>query len=201
MKTKFFTMIVLLALALSVFVPSKASLAQSENVCPIGLVKIEVTEYGTFVEYGEAEIPEGFTYYIDGPTVTFSQPVNICVKAGDNYEMIFGVTEYTVDWTNPGGQTPDISHIVIYEFLEEYEGQWCSPGYWRQEHHLDAWAATGYSPEDLYPGTEYTLWEILQDPTTFARLGLFEAVGDLLSGAHPDVDFLGVRVEDSCPLD
>ncbi|MFU8827667.1 MAG: hypothetical protein ACNA70_09300 [Brevefilum sp.] len=82
-----------------------------------------------------------------------------------------------------------------------YEGQWCSPGYWRQEHHLDSWAATGYSPGDLYQGTEYTLLEILQDPTTFARLGYFEAVGDLLSGAHPEVDFMGVRVEDSCPLD
>jgi hypothetical protein len=95
-----------------------------------------------------------------------------------------------------------ISHVIMCQMeSEQEEGQWCSPGYWRQEHHLDAWEATGYSPEDLYPGTEYSLWYILQNPKIFARLGLYEAVGDLLSGAHPDVNFLGERIEDSCPLD
>ena len=95
--------------------------------------------------------------------------------------------------------------------------QWCSPGYWRQPHHLDSWAATGYSPDDLFfdalnyypqlsrPGqmqgatTNPTLWQVLQAPQWYGG-DAFNAVGDLLSDAHPDVNFSGDRVEDSCPL-
>jgi hypothetical protein len=95
--------------------------------------------------------------------------------------------------------------------------QWCSPGYWRQPHHLHAWAATGYSPETLffaalgyYPErsnngvrrnatTNPTLLYVVQNPQFYGG-GPFNAVGDLLSGAHPDVHFTGTRVENSCPL-
>jgi hypothetical protein len=88
-------------------------------------------------------------------------------------------------------------------------GQWCSPGFWRQEHHLDFWEPTGYSPDDYYnavidgygpqvPGNP-TLWEVLRNPKKYARLGAFNAVADLLSDAHPDVNFTGERT-DYCPL-
>lgn len=88
-------------------------------------------------------------------------------------------------------------------------GQWCSPGYWRQEHHLDSWEATGYKPTDYYnavigsygpqvPGNP-TLWEVLQNPKKYARTGAYNAVADLLSWAHPDVNFTGQRT-DYCPL-
>jgi hypothetical protein len=99
---------------------------------------------------------------------------------------------------------------------EEDEGEWCSPGYWRQAHHLESWAATGISPDELYSAhfgavtlgkkaqkdgapLNPTLWEVLQSPQWYGG-GAFNNVGDLLSGAHPDVNFLGERVEDSCPL-
>ncbi len=95
-------------------------------------------------------------------------------------------------------------------------GQWCSPGYWRQEQHLDSWAATGISPTALYityfglptisnqgkrsgAPTNPTLWQVLQKPEWYGG-SAFNNVGDLLSDAHPDVNYQGERVEDSCPL-
>jgi hypothetical protein len=113
----------------------------------------------------------------------------------------------------------EVSHFSLQfvKIPDDYFGQWCSPGYWRQEHHLDSWEATGYSPDDkfydvlgYYPTltkkgsddgapTDPTLWEVLQNPQWYGG-DAFNDVGDLLSEAHPDVDFLGVRVEDSCPL-
>jgi hypothetical protein len=47
--------------------------------------------------------------------------------------------------------------------------------------------------------TDPTLWQVLQAPQWYGG-DAFNAVGDLLSGAHPDVNFGGERVEDSCPL-
>lgn len=47
--------------------------------------------------------------------------------------------------------------------------------------------------------TNPTLWEVLQAPQWYDG-DAFNAVGDLLSAAHPDVNFTGERVEDSCPL-
>jgi hypothetical protein len=95
--------------------------------------------------------------------------------------------------------------------------EWCSPGYWRQPQHLDSWAATGISPDDLYSDyfgapppltkrgvsegapTDPTLLEVLQNPQWYGG-DAFNNVGDLLSEAHPDVDFMeGFRVG-SCPL-
>jgi hypothetical protein len=82
---------------------------------------------------------------------------------------------------------------------------------------LDSWEATGYSPDDLfydalryYPTvsklgtregatTNPTLLQVLQSPQYYGG-DAFNAVGDLLSEAHPDVDFDGMRVEDSCPM-
>jgi predicted ribosomally synthesized peptide with SipW-like signal peptide len=95
--------------------------------------------------------------------------------------------------------------------------QWCSPGYWRQTHHLASWDATGYSPNSLFseaigyfptlstPGIKNnaspnpTLLYLLNNNNYYSGAD-FNAVGDLLSTAHPDVNFLGERVEDSCPL-
>jgi len=40
---------------------------------------------------------------------------------------------------------------------------------------------------------------VLQSPQYYGG-DAFNAVGDLLSAAHPDVNFNGERIEDSCPL-
>ncbi|WP_420450610.1 hypothetical protein [Ilumatobacter sp.] len=86
-------------------------------------------------------------------------------------------------------------------------GEWCSPGYWRQPHHLDSWAATGYATDTKYGDVidspsvkgDPTLLEVLQNPQIYKGRA-FNAVGDLLSAAHPDIDFDGERVDDSCTL-
>jgi hypothetical protein len=63
----------------------------------------------------------------------------------------------------------------------------------------------GYSPTLSKLGktagatTNPTLLQVLQSPQYYGG-DAFNAVGDLLSDAHPDVNFLGERVEDSCPL-
>ncbi len=81
----------------------------------------------------------------------------------------------------------------------------CTPGYWKQEQHLDSWAATGFSTKDTFNAvfgvtqyvrrdrTPYTLLEVLRqlngnaDPIS-TNLG-FHAVAALLSAAHPNVNF------------
>lgn len=119
--------------------------------------------------------------------------------------------------TNASGNPAGLSNLTFCWNPEPVQGEWCSPGYWRQTQHLDSWVATGYSPSDLfydalgyYPTlskkgvadgatTNPTLWQVLQSPQWYGGDD-FNAVGDLLSAAHPDVDFNGDRVEDSCPL-
>ncbi len=129
----------------------------------------------------------------------------------------YNYDSYLVSPTNPGGNIPDLSNITFCYNPPQEMGQWCSPGYWRQTQHLDSWIATGYSPDDLffdvfgyYPPisklgrtngatTNPTLWDVLQAPQYYGAEA-FNAIGDLLSAAHPDVNFLGERIEDSCPL-
>ena len=115
----------------------------------------------------------------------------------------------------PGGvglqtnQTTATIALPVAPCLPPAEGQWCSPGYWRQPHHLDSWVATGISPSALYNSFGFkpallgnpTLLQVLQQPQTYNRggTGSFNNVGDLLSDKHPGVNFLGERVE-NCPL-
>jgi hypothetical protein len=47
--------------------------------------------------------------------------------------------------------------------------------------------------------TNPTLLQVLQNPQWYGG-DAFNKVGDLLSATHPDVDFDGTRVENSCPL-
>jgi len=97
--------------------------------------------------------------------------------------------------------------------------QWCSPGYWRN--HLDSWGPTEFETGDSFfeatgedssifptakknpkfaPSEDPTLLEILQSPQIYGGEA-FNLVGDLLSEAHPDVDFEDgdARIE-NCPL-
>jgi hypothetical protein len=96
-------------------------------------------------------------------------------------------------------------------------GEWCGPGYWRQAHHLGSWDAAYFLPDMLFSAIfgeppelsklgqrrgvtdDPTLWQVLQSPQYYGGEA-FNLVADLLSDAHPGVNFLGERVEDSCPL-
>jgi hypothetical protein len=148
----------------------------------------------------------------------------VIVKGGPGTHVYYYGLDPYYNWDselasplNLGGQVPELSNITFcYNPPADDEGQWCSPGYWRQQHHLDSWEATGISPDELYSdyfapvtlskkakadgaSANPTLWEVLQSPQWYGGEA-FNNVGDLLSAAHPDVDFTGERVEDSCPL-
>lgn len=81
----------------------------------------------------------------------------------------------------------------------------CTPGYWKQNQHLDSWGPTGFLPTDTFNsvfgvaryvkrnGTPYTLLEVMRDlngngDPISTNLG-FHAVAALLNAAHPDVNY------------
>ena len=144
----------------------------------------------------------------------------VIVKAGTGANVYFYNPQVKSGTGLTGFDNKDVSHVTFCWNLDETppNDQWCSPGYWRQEHHIDSWEATGYHTYDssydalgYYP-TLSNLGELAnatKDPTLLQVLispqyyggDAFNAVGDLLSEAHPDVNFNNIRVEDSCPLD
>jgi hypothetical protein len=200
-------------------------------------------EVGT-ARYGDPDYYE-FESKVDYPGVPFAEAFPFPVSTDGTYvswgpfahsglaAIVKGGSDANVYLYEPDGLTSDsglaappvgaqqkpaeLSNLTFCWNPAPVEEQWCSPGYWRQPHHLDSWVATGYSPDDLfydefgyYPTlskqgqragatTNPTLWQVLQAPQWYGG-DAFNAVGDLLSEAHPDVNFLGVRVEDSCPL-
>jgi hypothetical protein len=102
----------------------------------------------------------------------------------------------------------------------EPEPEWCSPGFWSNNPLAagEAAAAGGFSLSDLYSASfgaisginerqrvrldlplDPTLQQVLDHPMVYGGAA-FNNVGDKLSGAHPDVNFMDERVEDSCPL-
>lgn len=105
----------------------------------------------------------------------------------------------------PVGHTPeycnDDSADIVIECpippVQEDEG--CTPGYWKQEHHLDSWV--GYSPfqtlesvfdvPDVYGLDNVTLWQALEsgDGMTLVQQLLRHAVAALLNASSPDVDY------------
>ncbi len=164
-----------------------------------------------------AAFPAGLTVLTDGKYVSWSS------EFGIGAIIVFGGGAANVYVYNPqqmsdsglasppnrSGNPADLGNITFCWNPESLSSQWCSPGYWRQTHHLDSWEATGISPDEKYNdyfsfhgdtiAGDPTLWEVLQSPQTYGG-DAFNNVGDLLSAAHPDVNFLGVRVADSCPL-
>jgi hypothetical protein len=117
----------------------------------------------------------------------------------------------------------EISHVTFcYNFEEQVaNGQWCSPGYWRNHPeeadvaaascHFDLDVATysdefggvnpPRSPKGVKDGApeDPTLRELLNHPEWYGGEA-YNTVGDLLSRCHEGVNFTGERVPDSCPL-
>ncbi|GGC02112.1 hypothetical protein GCM10011352_30390 [Marinobacterium zhoushanense] len=99
---------------------------------------------------------------------------------------------------------------VVCTYVNEYvpgdEG--CTPGFWKQDHHLGHWLPTGYLPDMLlvdvfdFTGAHskvaalsgYTMLEALSfqggnDPGGKAEILLRAAVAAVLNASHPDVDY------------
>lgn len=157
-------------------------------------------------------------------------PIEVVIVKGSNEANVYDYRPdpHTSDSglgappTNLGGPFADLSNITLCTnpMAEPPTNEWCSPGFWRQPQHEAFWDATGYATTDLYQdavgspvivenprqarglsfdATNPTLLQVLQYPQVYGG-EQFNAVGDLLSTAHPDVDFEGERTEDSCPL-
>jgi hypothetical protein len=139
--------------------------------------------------------------------------VDLCMFGGTDKQEFTGLEDGAVvgPLVNPGGEDAALSNIawtVRFVGLEEEppEGEWCSPGFWRNNY--GAWPE-GYSPSTVDPVTGKTFGEILASPKLYASTGDYERIADILSDAHPDVDFSGDRgyfdedgnfVQFDCPL-
>ncbi len=110
-----------------------------------------------------------------------------CGFCGDG---IVSVEEQCDDGNNINGDGCD----AYCEIEEEEGGQGCTPGYWKQPHHFDSWAAP-YTPgtsfgsvfDDAFPGK--TLVDVLR-----AKGGGLNALGRhtvaaLLNSASANVDY------------
>jgi hypothetical protein len=88
------------------------SAAQETQHCPGHSSAVKVNGQGTqTVTVGSRQV----TLTVSGSTVTFSKKVKFCVKASTGISGVKVGRSYTVDFTNPGGQVPDISYVVIYK--------------------------------------------------------------------------------------
>lgn len=111
---------------------------------------------------------------------------------------------------HPGDYEPYYIEEILFCYDVEATGEGCTPGYWKQEQHLDSWVAAGYSPAqtlesvfdvpDSYGLDNYTLLEALSfgggsGTTAAARILLRAGVAALLNSAHPDVDYPSTTAE------
>jgi len=100
----------------------------------------------------------------------------------------------------------DMERVVTFtnDFTEPVGNEGCTPGYWKQDQHLDSWVGTGYT-------TGTTLESVFDVPNAFgidnstfldalsfkggntltdaAKLLLHHAVAALLNAGSPDVDY------------
>lgn len=186
------------------------------------------------IAYGDGTGASGGTPKIDVnvddvQSVTYTAPDGYlvdgyCVKAGSvnndlgpQYHNVDPpVKTITIQYFD-GVKLRDISHYSFKLVPETTtQGEWCSPGYWRQEHHFDSWEATDYTKSTTFGDiqgstvvkngkltidiTNVTLWNVLQAPEVYGG-NAFNLAGSLLSAAHPDVDFeMGDPTVENCPL-
>lgn len=124
----------------------------------------------------------------DPPGLNAGQPNECradCTFCGDN---ILDLGEYCDDGNNVDGD--GCSAICTVE--QEDEG--CTPGWWRQRHHLDSWPApymtgTLFSNifEDAFPGK--TLLQVLRQGGGGLKVLGRHTVAALLNSASPDVSY------------
>jgi hypothetical protein len=173
--------------------------------------------------------PAGLTVDVfGGKTVSWQStfPIGaVIVKGGNSANVYYYAPQAFSDEDlaspiNRGGKVAGLSNLTFCWRTEVVSAsQWCSPGYWKQDHHLDSWDdIVGISPNDTYSshfGGEYlvpskkgeddgaptdpSLLVVLNNPNWY-KGDAQNSIADLLSTAHPDVTFTGERIEDSCPL-
>jgi hypothetical protein len=187
-----------------------------------------ITAQGNCVDNGDGTGASGASGKLedgwdDGDAfLMFSAPAGyliykVCVKAGSGGALIIDVDPPSATHLIDHPTVNSVSHFVAYYMEDpniEEIGEWCSPGFWRNN--PIAVSETGVDMDDLYSDhfdalmvsarnisrgavADPTLQQVLESPQWYGGEA-FNNVGDLLSEAHPDVEYEGERVEDSCPL-
>lgn len=88
-----------------------------------------------------------------------------------------------------------VMSLIIAAPTGASEGQGCTPGYWKQPHHLDSWGPTGYSPDDIFFDVfgvgpdDLTLLDALWLRGGHMNAFMRHAVAALLNAAHPLVAY------------
>jgi hypothetical protein len=141
---------------------------------------------------------------VNGSEVSFflhpgGDPVTgvFCIKAGPNQTgELTGETGNTTSIPNQGGQTPDVSYVVLYSVIIETpvpDAEWCSPGFWKanaENWGASAWPVptnTKYNAVTTSPTASGnpTLLQVLRSPGSYFaskdRGAAFNAVGTYLS--------------------
>lgn len=138
---------------------------------------------GAEVTVTETAAQSGF--HLDRVTITIAPGGGTSTVAGPS------VTEF-ISGTSGGGLRGALAEY--FNEADEAEGEGCTPGYWKQEHHFDSWPA-GYLPgdlfsayfEDAFPGK--TLLQVLQQGGgKLIALGR-HTVAALLNAASSGVDY------------
>lgn len=115
--------------------------------------------------------------------------------SGEDFEPRFGdviavaVCADGIDVGTPYGQYQDTLFEVVFD------GEGCTPGYWKQPQHLDSWVATGYAPtdsfntvfEDVFAAGNPTLLQAAKKKGGGENALLRHATAALLNAAHPDI--------------
>lgn len=197
----------------------------SSSTCPDGVdgwLKVDSAEG----DWGEFSYDEKTLEYL----VEHGYIVQFCIKSGQDE----GTSFYEIEGFEEDSITisKDISHtayrVVFIPDENGNNGEWCSPGFWRNNpiaagEALEAAVEDGLEIEDgqgladllyyqfflyhpplspqgvrLNADPEPSLWKVLTYPQYYGG-DAFNKVGDLLSIWHPDVNFFE-RVSDSCPL-
>jgi hypothetical protein len=126
------------------------------------------------------ELPDGYSF----------SPANVGSEGLDSDAGADGCTSCFT-----GGECKVLRNIDAGLCRDEEEGgDGCTPGFWKN--HYTHWAATGYSPDDVFDdvfdcdlfGDDTTLGEAVHIEDTHNILA-FHAVAALLNAAHPDVNF------------
>lgn len=140
-------------------------------------------------------------YWMGADCVTIQRP-------GDEQD---GVADALISELYPysnGGASPELItgliagwdkiSLVRFEIpVVPPDGEGCTPGYWKQPHHLESWASTGYATGDIfdtvfgvsYFGPTYTLGDAIKAKGGGLNVLARHGTAALLSAAHPAVDY------------
>lgn len=131
----------------------------------------------------------------DNPFTGGVQPVEAVINIPAAFQSANYLIFQPYDHANAGANTNN-DFLVWKASVESLGGQGCTPGYWKQSHHFDSWAATGYAPSELFDTVfsvtlfpSLTLLDALNQGGGHEKALGRHAVAALLNASSPDVSY------------